>query len=192
MSYYNNNANEYILSTINLNLQPCYDVFLPFLPTNATILDAGSGSGRDSKYFSEKGYKVTAIDASYKMAQQTKTYANVNTINLCFEELNFYEMFDGIWACASLLHVEDKKLVDVFKKLIKSLKVGGYIFLSIKEKDKSDINNQRYFNNKTINDIKKIEQNISNIKLEKLWLSGDALNRSETTWANYIFKKTTS
>lgn len=37
--------------------------------SNAHIIDLGCGSGRDSKAFINKGYKVTAVDGSKELAK---------------------------------------------------------------------------------------------------------------------------
>ena len=69
LEYYNKNAKIYCEQTLEGNMQENYDKFLQHLPSNAYILDFGCGSGRDSKYFIEKGYKVKAIDGSIEMCK---------------------------------------------------------------------------------------------------------------------------
>ena len=61
-TYYEINAKQYYESTVNLNMTVLYTPFLTYMPTYASILDAGCGSGRDALYFIKRGYKVTAFD----------------------------------------------------------------------------------------------------------------------------------
>jgi len=68
MDYYDDNADSYVKSTLRVDMQPLYERFLPLLPAQAHILDAGCGSGRDAKCFIQNGYQVTAFDASVKIA----------------------------------------------------------------------------------------------------------------------------
>lgn len=56
LDYYNKNAKQFCNKTLYGNLQEHYDKFLKHLPKGSYILDFGCGSGRDSKYFIEKGY----------------------------------------------------------------------------------------------------------------------------------------
>lgn len=63
-AYYNENAMEYAESTKNLEMEHLYDIYLKDFPVKGKILDVGCGSGRDSLNFKNKGYAVTAIDAS--------------------------------------------------------------------------------------------------------------------------------
>lgn len=53
---------------------------------------------------------------------------------LCrFEDLEYIDQFDGIWACASLLHVTMEAMLDVIKRLYKSLKTSGVLYASFKK-----------------------------------------------------------
>ncbi len=52
-------------------MESLYRPFLELVPGDGRILDAGCGSGRDTKAFLERGYQVTAIDASGKMIEAT-------------------------------------------------------------------------------------------------------------------------
>ena len=69
LEYYENNAKNYknewtdnFLKNYNFTVP---GIFLEFLPEGASILDLGCGTGRDSKYFLDHGYKVTAVDGSF-------------------------------------------------------------------------------------------------------------------------------
>jgi 2-polyprenyl-3-methyl-5-hydroxy-6-metoxy-1,4-benzoquinol methylase len=64
IEYYQQNADEFFNGTINVDMSNIYQHFTKDLHANALILDAGCGSGRDSKAFLDMGYKVDAFDAS--------------------------------------------------------------------------------------------------------------------------------
>ena len=51
---------------------------------------------------------------------------------LCFEEVVWQERFDGIWACASLLHVAPAICPDVLRRLQRALRPGGVMFFNFK------------------------------------------------------------
>ena len=67
--FYNINAKDFYERTVSLDIKNLYEPFLERIEKGAHILDAGCGSGRDTKYFLEQGYKVTAFDGSHAMAQ---------------------------------------------------------------------------------------------------------------------------
>ena len=88
LDYYNKNASEYFEQTLNGNFTENYEKFLSRIPQNAYILDLGCGSGRDSKYFIENGYKVKAIDGSIEMCKLASEYIGQEVECMKFDELN--------------------------------------------------------------------------------------------------------
>lgn len=132
IDYYNQNALIYFKRTVLIDMSDLYKPFLKYLPEKAHILDAGCGGGRDTKYFMSLGYNVTAIDASQAMVLISSEFTSQETILMAFQDINFVNCFDGIWASASLLHVPRKEMDLVFKKMITALKDGGIWYLSFK------------------------------------------------------------
>ncbi|MCD7763235.1 MAG: class I SAM-dependent methyltransferase [Lachnospiraceae bacterium] len=132
ISYYNEHAEEYCAATVGADMSFCRDRFMAFLPAGAHILDAGCGSGRDSKVFLKKGFIVTAMDASEKMCGEAEKLLGQDVLRCTFQEMNFQNAFDGIWACASLLHVAKSEINSVMKNLKRALKPGGIIYVSFK------------------------------------------------------------
>ena len=65
--YYNKNANLFVETTANVEFYHMQNRFLSKLETGAHILDFGCGSGRDTKFFLEQGYRVDAIDGSAEL-----------------------------------------------------------------------------------------------------------------------------
>ena len=165
LEYYNKNAKIYCEQTLEGNMQENYDKFLKHLPTSAYILDFGCGSGRDSKYFIEKGYKVKAIDGSIEMCKLASKYINQEVICMNFEELKDINTYDGIWACSSILHVEKEKLPNILNKMIKALKVNGIIYTSFKIGEGFEIKEGKYYNYLTKNEMIQILRNLNiNVK----------------------------
>ena len=69
VAYYDIHAEPFFSDTQNVDMAPLQQRFLARLPVGAHILDAGCGSGRDSKAFQEQGYRVTAFDASSRLVE---------------------------------------------------------------------------------------------------------------------------
>lgn len=119
-------------------------------------MDLGCGSGRDSKYFAEKGYDVVAADPSPVMCDQTRKTANVSTILLEAEKITFEEEFDVIWACASLLHVHKEVMIETIYRLARALKHDGILYASWKYGDGEHYDNGRFFSDYKEESIKSL------------------------------------
>lgn len=145
IEYYNQNAADYFEKTIDIDMQEQYDCFVDLLPEEGSLLDLGCGSGRDSAYFISRGFDVTAMDASDGMCDLASIHIGQDVLKLTFDEMDFNEVFDGIWACASLLHVPSSEMDRIFKKVIKSLKINGLLFMSFKYGDFEGERDGRYF-----------------------------------------------
>ena len=192
LGYYNENAKKYCEQTIVGNLQENYDKFLKHLPKGANILDFGCGSGRDSKYFINNGYKVKAIDGSAEMCKFASKYINQVVDCMKFDELDDINTYDGIWACSSILHVEKENLPNVLIKMINALKVNGIIYTSFKIGEGFEIKEGKYYNYLTKNEMIQILGNLNiNVKLIDYFETLPSTKRiaKNTIWGNFIIKK---
>lgn len=73
-TYYDLNAQSFFDATVDVSMEKLYEQFLPHVPIAGFILDFGCGSGRDSKYFLDKGFKVEAIEPSTELAKLASEY----------------------------------------------------------------------------------------------------------------------
>ena len=81
INYYNQNAESFIANTQNADMHLTQERFLRLLDENTSILDFGCGSGRDTKYFLEKGYQVTAIDGSAELCRLASEFTGIEVGN---------------------------------------------------------------------------------------------------------------
>lgn len=132
IAYYDDPANAYADQTVHADMSAIYERFEKHLAPGAAVLDAGCGSGRDSLHFMKAGYAVTAIDASQEMCDFASQLLQQNVRKLHFQELDYDACFDGIWACASLLHVPERQQAEVFHRLMRALVPGGVLYASWK------------------------------------------------------------
>lgn len=144
ISYYDKNAEEFCRTTQNADMSFCRKKFLHLLEqTNHTktkegnksklhILDAGCGSGRDAKAFLDTGYQITALDASKKICEEAEKLIKQEVLCMGFEKMQFQQEFDGIWACASLLHVPYTEINGILKRFRDALKEDGVFYASFK------------------------------------------------------------
>lgn len=192
LEYYNKNAQLYCEQTLVGNLQENYEKFLSRLPSSAYILDFGCGSGRDSKYFINNGYKVKAIDGSIEMCKLARKYIAQEVTCMQFDELEDINTYDGIWACSSILHIEKEKLSDVLLKMINALKTNGIIYTSFKIGTGYEIKEGKYYNYLTKEEMELILDKISkNVKIIDYFETLPSTKREakNTIWGNFIIKK---
>lgn len=190
LSFYNKNAKEFVQGTISVDFRQTQDRFLSRLQAEAYILDFGCGSGRDTKYFMDKGYTVDATDGSEELCKIASEYIGINVKCMLFEELDEMNKYDGIWACSSILHLSKNVLADVLKKMANALKDNGSIYTSFKYGDFEGDRNGRYFTDFTIEAFEKYIKDIPEIQIEEYWITGDVRpGRGEEKWLNLILRK---
>ncbi len=188
--YYNHNAQIFFDNTIDVDMTPLYQHFVSRLPAYAKVVDAGCGSGRDSKYFLSLGYEVTAFDASKELvilASQNTIHPIIHSTFLnCRLDDNSQ---DGIWACASLLHVPYQELRETFSHLSKALKPHGIFYCSFKYGADEIERDGRRFTNLNENEIKKLLMPVD-LHIDTLWITEDRRpGRENEQWLNAILIK---
>ena len=134
VAYYDLNAERFAADTIGVSMSALYERFLLYVASGSRILDAGCGVGRDALAFAELGYQVVAFDASDEMVRRAgeRVAGRGEVLQMRFEDAAWREEFDGIWACASLLHVQATKLPSVIRRLGAALRPGGVMYMSFK------------------------------------------------------------
>lgn len=190
LQYYNQNAEAFSIATLNVDFSDVQQAFLKVLPKKAHILDFGCGSGRDTKHFQEHGYQVTAVDGSEKMCILASTLIGQHVRQMLFHELEDEKIYDGIWACASILHLPKDELPDVFEKMVRSLKSDGVIYTSFKYGTFEGERNGRYFTDFEEKSFTKFIGQIKGLQIEKMWITGDVrAGRGDERWLNLLLRK---
>lgn len=132
LKYYNENAQSFASGTVSVKFTEVQDKFLEKLNPDAYILDFGCGAGRDTKYFLSRGYQVDAVDGSEQLCRIASEYTGIKVRQKSFQELDEKEKYDGIWACASILHLPKEQLREVLENMYAALKSEGWIYTSFK------------------------------------------------------------
>ncbi len=189
IEYYNQNAQNFVDGTLNVDMSSLYAPFVELLPKQALILDAGCGSGRDTKAFLDMGFQVEAIDASEEMVKHATSYSGIDVQQKTFQEVVELEKYDAIWACASLLHVSHSELLGVFNKLAESLKTGGVWYFSFKYGSEERIKDRRCFTDMDENAINSLLSLMPSLTLVDMWTTEDARPERDEIWLNLIVKK---
>ena len=190
INYYNQNAENFIANTQNADMHPTQERFLRLLDANTSILDFGCGSGRDTKYFLEKGYQVTATDGSAELCRLASEFTGIKVKEMLFDELDAMNQYDGIWACSSILHLPKKELLPVIQKMCEALKDNGIIYTSFKYGDFEGERNGRYFTDFTEKTFREVIEKVPELTIEEHWITSDVRpGRGEEKWLNLILRK---
>lgn len=190
LNYYNKNAVSFVEGTKDVDFKTIQDKFASRLPQGASILDFGCGSGRDTKYFTEQGFKVTATDGSEELCKIASEYAGVPVKQMLFMELNEVAAYDGIWACSSILHCSYEDLVIVMQKICTALKDNGVLYTSFKYGTFSGERNGRFFTDMTEETFKELLEKVPGLEIEDLVITTDVRpGRGEEKWLNLILRK---
>lgn len=193
VDYYNQNAAAFDADTQSVDMERLYEEFLPHVPAGGLIIDAGCGTGRDTKAFQQRGFEVLAFDASEALVNIARDRVGYDSVmHATFLEFTSFDPADAIWACASLLHVPFNEVTKTFKHLQQQLKHDGIVYCSFKYGDTEVERNGRRFTN--LNEVM-LEQILASteLRIKKTWVTGDARpGRESEQWLNAILVRSSA
>ena len=189
IEYYNTNTADFFSGTVSADLTDLYDHFLNNIPDGGKILDFGCGSGRDTKAFVDRGYEVDAIDGSFELCKMATEFTGIQVKMMDFFELDVDNVYDGIWACASLLHVEPERLPELLSILQKALTTDGVLYMSFKYGSFAGMRNGRYFADWNEEKAKQLLDSVNGWKLIEMWQSQDVRKERSKDWLNILLRK---
>lgn len=187
IAYYDANAQAYFDATVIADVAALRARFLQHLKPASRILDAGCGSGRDLKAFAEAGYDAVGIDASAELAALARAYSGREVTVGTFQNLTYTSAFDGIWACASLLHVPRGELPDALSRCAAALRADGVLYASLKHGAGMRTEGARVFTDITEPEMLALLAD-AGFDLIEMWLTDDVRPRRADRWVNAIAK----
>jgi len=189
LDYYNTEAAQFTERTQHSDFSELRNVFYSYIKPHGHILDLGCGCGRDSKVFLDAGYTVTAVDGSEALCKMASEFIGQDVICSTFQDYKPTEKFDGIWACAALLHLSEDDIISVMKKLAKNLRSGGCFFASFKYGDFEGIRKERFFYDMTEKKFQKLLKKLPEYKIITAKIGQDVRpGREDEMWL-YTFLK---
>ena len=187
LTWYRENAETFLSRTGNVDMTMTYDPFLELVAPGGSILDLGCGAGSAALYFTRKGYKVLAVDGCAEYCEHTRRRAGCEVRQMLFGELDYTNAFDGVWACASLLHVQKDALPGVLRLIRRALKKDGVFYASFKYGETEREKNGRLFSDFTEESLRTLLDEAGGFRTVKLWTTADArLERAEERWVNVL------
>ena len=191
LTYYNQNSQSFTGTTLDVEFSEIQDTFLSYLKEGAYILDFGCGSGRDTRYFLKKGYRVDAIDGSEEMVRIASENTGIEVKRMLFGELNETGKYDGIFACASILHVRYEELPDVLNRMHTALKKNGVMYVSFKYGDYEGERNGRYFTDMNEERFESLMREVPVMEVLEETITADVRpGRADEKWLNVFLRKT--
>lgn len=188
--YYDDHAEAFYQDTVNADMSKIRERFESLMPKGAEVLDLGCGSGRDALAFADKGFCVTMMDPSKEMCERAEKLTGRPCVLARAQELDALEAFDGIWACASLIHVPETETVETYQKIAKALKPGGILFTTYKYGTGEKMRGERFFYDMTEDSLKAIIGQVAELSVMDTWLTGDVRpGRGEERWLNAIVQR---
>ena len=187
--YYTNNASQFFMDTVDVDMTSFYEEFLAAIPRGGLLLDAGCGSGRDTKAFLCRGYRVVAFDASPEIAKLAHQHTNHPIGVRTFLEISEEASYDGIWACASLLHVPESDLPEAFFRLWRSLKPAGVLYASFKLGSGERHDGNRHFTDATEPRLRQWLQGFADVESIRCWTTDDRRPGRNEQWLNAIVRR---
>lgn len=185
--FYENHASDYFDQTVMADMSPLYIHFLARIPPGGRILDVGCGSGRDLLAFVKRGFRAEGIDSSETLARMAASYSGTSVKVGDFTQADLDGLYDGIWACASLLHVERDVLFSTLQNLKNALVPGGTIFASVREGSGEKVGNDgRIY---TLYGLDELKNELSRVglRVDSSWRTQDVVhNRGGLTWINVL------
>ena len=190
LQFYNDNSESYVSSTICADMSGLCDEFLGLLPACGSILDLGCGSGRDSKYFSSHGREVISVDGSKELCRIAAEFLGHEVICCDFREYTPDRIFAGIWASASLLHLEEGEILRVVEMLSGYLADNGIFCMSFKHGNFSGFRDGRYYTDFDEGKISRMIENVKGLEIVRLKISEDVRSGFKgRKWLNVFCKK---
>lgn len=190
LEYYNQNASNFAEGTLGADMSDSRSRFAACLPPKGFILDFGCGSGRDTKAFLDDEFQVDATDGSAELCALASAYTGIQVQQMLFNELDAVDRYDGIWACASILHLPRTELTDVLGKLETALKSGGILYASFKYGAFEGMRNGRYFTDFTEETLKTFWESVTTVRIFDLWITEDVRpGRKDEKWINLLARK---
>ena len=157
IEFYNKNAHRYAEWRSKEAADLSQRIFLNEVKLNGNIIDFGCGTGEKAIWFSKKGLKVDAVDASIEMLEKFKQFKDINIKQIDLSKIMFLRKYDGVWASFSIQHLERNIQDRLFKKISKTLNKNGIFYIGIHEGNKSYRDNlNRLYEPRSETELKKI------------------------------------
>lgn len=190
IEYYNQYAAKYYEDTVNQDMSEIIGQFVEYLEEGDTVLDLGCGSGRDSLTFYEMGYDVTALDASEEMCKLAEIHTGLEILQMTYEDMEFEDVFNGIWASASFIHIPKDEMPVLLDKLADALKEDGILYMSFRKGELEGFSGKCFFSDYTKKELDRLIDKNGGFQVLNMWEDSEIFDaHKDVTWIHVLAKK---
>lgn len=190
IGFYDENAEDFFRRSVDVDMARGWQAFVSLVKPGGRVLDAGCGSGRDALVFHKLRFQVTAMEGSPKLAALARTHTGLPVEAMTFDQIAWRETFDGVWACASLLHVPRADLPPVMQRLRDALVPGGVLWMSFKYGTAERQTSGRHFTDLDEAAGKALIEEVRGLSLLSMEVSGDArADRAHERWLALLCRR---
>ncbi|MCF8144629.1 MAG: class I SAM-dependent methyltransferase [Deltaproteobacteria bacterium] len=186
VDYYEQNYLEYHASTFGIDPFSFLNPLVQRLPPSATILDVGCGSGRDMRWFKERGFRPMGLEQSPTIAAMARNHSGCPVLEVDFETYDFSALsFDSLLLVGALVHVAHER----FEHILKALRPAGHALITLKEgRNLTETSHGRTFYLWQDQDLRQI---FADLNLAVMDFSRDVSKVRDTDiWLGYVLQKT--
>ena len=190
IEYYNKYAAKVYEDTVDVDMSEIMEAFLKLLEEGDTILDLGCGSGRDYLTMYEMGFDVTPLDASEEMCKLAEIHTGLDVLQMFYEDMEFEDVFDGIWACGALVHVPKNEMPEILGRIHDALCSRGVLYMSVRKGEFEGFRGERYFTDYTMDSLISMISKTGLFDIIKTWETDDVRSsHSDRVWINLLARK---
>ena len=135
---------------------------------------------------------MTAFDASAEMVALATEYTGLPVQQRRFEDVSERDCYDGIWCCASLLHVPASGLPEAMHRLAAALKPGGVWYLSFKYGRGERVKEGRHFTDLDEEGLAGLLAAMPQLSALAVWQTRDKRPERDEVWLNGLLQKSTT
>lgn len=120
------------------------EAFVTALGGAGRVLEIGSGGGRDALALEERGISVRRTDIAQGFVDLLRAGGfDAAQLDPLSDDLSDPQrpdtLYDGVWACACLIHVARADLGAVLRRLAAATRAGGRLHASVRDGDGEDV-----------------------------------------------------
>ena len=187
IQFYEDNADDFFRRSVDADMAQGWAAFGALVRPGGRVLDAGCGSGRDTLALAKQGFRITPIEASPKLAALASAHTGLPVAVMTFDQIVWRDVFDGIWACASLLHVPRADLPEVMRRLRDALVTGGVWWMSFKYGAEERQASGRHFTDLDEAGARTLIEEVGGLTLLSMEVTGDArAGRASDRWLSVL------
>ena len=172
----------------NASVERAWDVFSALMPPEALVLDLGCGAGRDVETLGRRGYRVIGVDLSIGLLREAQSRLPGQFVQGDMRSVPFSAaQFDGVWMCASLLHIPRRQASPILKHVRRVMGWGSVLYIAVKQGEGENWQESEgplFFTYYQPDEISKIVQD-SGLFIELIWNEKAQGNN----WINIIARK---